>query len=95
MLLGGLGATQLLLSNVLVLQSSLLVELGHAVVAEAAVELQAIWCAVVLGEVAWAIFPSVAPLAILPKVFGTRCPWFGFCACTRAKPMTRKAVASL
>ena len=66
----------LLLSNVLILKPALLIELGHAVVAMAAVKLKAIWCAVVFGEVAWALLPCVAPFAVLPKVFLTWRPGF-------------------
>lgn len=65
----------MLFSNVLVFQPPLLVELGHTVVAEAAVELQAIWCAVVFGEVAGAFLPRVAPLAVLPELLRPRCCW--------------------
>ena len=65
----------MLFSNVLVFQPPLLVELGHAVVAEAAIELQAIWCAVVFGEVARPLLPRVASLAVLPDLLRSRRCW--------------------
>ena len=66
-----------LLSDVPILQAALLVELGHAVVTAAAVELQAIGSAMVLGEVARALLPGVAPLAVLPQLFRSGCLWSG------------------
>ena len=73
---------QLLLSNTLVFKPTLLVELGHAIMTKAAVELQAVWSAVILGEVTRALLPGVAPLAVLPQVVWTRCPWLCFDPCT-------------
>ena len=66
-----------LLSNVPVLQAALLVELGHAVVTVAAVKLQAIRRAVVLGEVARAFLPGVAPLAVFPQLLRSGRLWSG------------------
>lgn len=71
-----------LLSNVPVFQAALLVELGHAVVAEAAVELQAIGGAMVFGEVPRALLPGVAPLAVLPQLLRSGRLWSGFGACS-------------
>lgn len=66
-----------LLSDVPVLQAALLVELGHAVVTVTAVELQAIGRAVVLGKVAGAFLPGVAPFAILPQLLRPGRLWSG------------------
>ena len=66
-----------LLSNVPILQAALLVESGHAVMTVAAVELQAIGSAMVLGEVARTFLPGVAPLAILPELLRSRRLWSG------------------
>lgn len=66
----------------LVFKSPLLVELGHAVVTIAAVELQAIWCAMVLGEVAGTLLPGVAPFAILVQMLWSWCSWLGLDTCT-------------
>lgn len=68
----------MLFSDVLIFQPALLVELGHAVVTEAAVKLQAIGCAVVLGEVSRTLLPGVAPLAVFPKLLRSRRWWPGF-----------------
>ena len=67
-----------LLSDVAVLQTALLVELGHPVVTVAAVELQTIGGAVVLGEVAGAFLPGVASLAVLPQLLRSGRLWSGF-----------------
>ena len=67
-MLWGSGKPKLLLSNMLIFQASGLVELSHAIVTVAAVELQAVWSAVVLGEVMRALFPTVTALAVLPQM---------------------------
>ena len=79
---GRLDQVVVLLCNVPVLQAALLVEFGHAVVAEAAVELQAIGGAVVFGEVPRALLPGVAPLAVFPQLLRSRRFWSGFGACS-------------
>lgn len=79
---GRLDQMVVLLSNVPVFQAALLVELGHAVVAEAAVELQAIGGAMVLGEVPRALLPGIASLAVFPQLLRSGCFWSGFRACS-------------
>lgn len=92
---GGLVEVMMLLSNVPVLQAALLVELGHAVVAEAAVELQAIGRAMVFGEVPRALLPGIAPLAVLPQLRRSGRLWSGFRACSQVKLLSAAGMTLL
>ena len=93
--LWGSGELKLLLSNMLIFQASGLVELGHAIVTVAAVELQTVWSAVVLGEVIGTLFPAVAALAVLPQTFWTRglrpCSYWLACAPHRRSDTVHRA----